>query len=338
MSSSGLPSEKVRVAQFGLGPIGIECIRLASDRPWAEVVGGIDIDPHKQQRHLGELVGHPALEGALVYPSFEALLRHTKPHVVVHTASSHIEPTLEQLLPMVHAGVSVVSSCEELAFPSLRAPKAAEALDRACRASGARVVGGGVNPGFVMDLLPLVLTSVCCEVRSVFARRVVHAASRRLPLQRKIGSGLDPAAFRSLWSEGNIGHAGFRESVALVAHALSWKLDSIEESCEPLIAQRDIETAYLRVRAGQTSGLHQRALGRVAGEVRIELDLSMDLDAQDPHDLIKIDGRPPIEVHVRGGVSGDDATVGALVSAIPAVLEAPPGLLLATDLAVPRWR
>ena len=37
----------------------------------------------------------------------------------------------------------------------------------------------------------------------------------------------------------------------------------------------------------------------------------------------------------RGGVAGDQATVAALVNAVPRVRKANPGLLLMTDIAVP---
>jgi len=40
---------------------------------------------------------------------------------------------------------------------------------------------------------------------------------------------------------------------------------------------------------------------------------------------------------VNGGVAGDHATVAALVNSAPRLLQARPGLLLVTDLPVPRY-
>lgn len=101
-----------------------------------------------------------------------------------------VEPQIE---PMARAGISVVSSCEELLYPPLREPRLAKRLDQLCKQHGARVLGTGVNPGFVMDVLPVCLTGVCRTVRAIRIQRVVNAATRRGPLQKKSGSGLPPA-------------------------------------------------------------------------------------------------------------------------------------------------
>jgi 4-hydroxy-tetrahydrodipicolinate reductase len=234
-------------------------------------------------------------------------------------------------------GISVVSSCEELLFPQLREPQLAAKLDRICKKSGARVIGTGVNPGFVMDLLPLCMTGVSREVRAVHVQRVVNASTRRAPLQRKIGSGLTPEEFRRLFKAGKAGHAGLKESLALIAHCLGWKTGRILETGDAVVAERDIRTQYLEVKQGQTCGLYQRAEARVNGKVCLSLDLKMYLDAPEPHDAIQIEGEPPLIVMIKGGVAGDHATVAALVNSAPRLLQAKPGLLLVTDLPAPRW-
>jgi len=197
------------------------------------------------------------------------------------------------------------------------------------------MVGTGVNPGFVMDVLPLCLTSVCCEVRGIHVQRVVNASTRREPLQRKIGSGLAPAEFRRRFRQGWIGHAGLKESVALIAHALGWRLRRISETGAPVVAGRRIRTRFLEVQRGETCGLHQRAEARLDAGRRLTLDLKMYLDAANPHDAIQIDGDPPLIAELQGGVAGDQATVAALVNTAPHLLRAPPGLLLMTDLSLP---
>lgn len=323
----------IKVAQFGLGPIGLETLKLAATKPWAEVIGGIDIDPAKVGRDLAELTQTKALRGRRVYRSFVDL--PTKPDVVLHTAVSKVKEACDQIIPMARQGISVISSCEELLFPRLREPKLAARLDRVCRASGARVVGTGVNPGFVMDVLAICLTGVCREVRAVHVQRVVNASTRRGPLQRKIGSGLPPAEFKRLFTEGKAGHAGLQESLALIAHCLGWKITGLVENGEAVVADHDIQTQHAEVKRGQTCGLHQHAEARRQGKVCLTLDLRMYLEAPDPHDAIQIEGDPPLDLRLHGGVAGDQATVAALVNTAPRLLAAPPGLRLMTDLAVP---
>lgn len=324
--------QPVRIAQFGLGPIGIEAIRLTATKRWARIVGAVDSDPSKVGKSLGELAGIDELRHAKVFATFEELHRENQAQVILHAACSKLSEALEQIVPMADRGIAVASTCEELLFPQWRDPEGSAKLDSICRRSGARVVGTGVNPGFVMDLLPILLTGMCRRVDRVFGERVVNASTRRKQLQQKIGSGMLPDDFRKLFAQGKIGHAGFQESTALVAHALGWKLDAIRETCEPIIADHDIQTQYFRVPKGCTCGVHQRSLGVIGGENKIELDLKMYLDAPEPHDAVRIDGDPPLDVLVRGGVAGDTATVAALVNVVPRLLAASPGLRRMTEL------
>jgi 2,4-diaminopentanoate dehydrogenase len=326
---------KIKIAQFGLGPIGIETLKLAASKPWAQIVGGIDIDPAKVGKDLGELAQTPTLKGVSVYSSLDELVAQVKPDVIFHTAVSKIKAACSQIEPMARRGISVVSSCEELLFPQLREPELAARLDEACKAGGARVVGTGVNPGFVMDVLPVCMTGVSRSVRAVHVQRVVNAATRRGPLQKKIGSGLAPEEFERLFNEGKAGHAGLKESLALVAHCLNWKITDLIETGKAMVADHDIRTPHVEVKKGQCCGLHQRAEAKVNGQVCLTLDLKMYLDAPNPHDACQIEGEPPLDLMINGGVAGDHATVAAVVNAAPRVLKAAPGLLLMTDLAVP---
>ena len=326
---------KIKLAQFGLGPIGLETLKLAATKPWAEVIGGIDIDPAKIGRDLGELTQCRALRGKRVYGSLKELIAHKKPDVIFHTAVSKFKDAFAQIEPMARQGISVVSSCEELLFPQLREPKLAARLDQICRRNQARVIGTGVNPGFVMDVLPVCMTGVSALVKAVHVQRVVNASTRRAPLQKKIGSGLAPAQFRRLFAQGRAGHAGLKESLALIAHALGWKIKGLVETGRPMIAPRQIRTRFVTVQKGQTCGLHQRAEARVNGKVCLTLDLKMYLDARNPHDAVQIEGEPALNVMVPAGVAGDQATVAALVNTAARIGQARPGLLLMTDLVVP---
>lgn len=328
----------IKIAQFGLGPIGLETLKLAASKPWAQIVGAIDIDPAFAGRSLADLTGQQHLSNAKVFRSLDELLAHEKPDVVFHTAVSKIRAAAAQVEPMARAGISVVSSCEELLYPALREPELAKHLDEVCRQHGARVLGTGVNPGFVMDVLPVCLTGVCRNVRAIHIQRVVNAATRRGPLQKKIGSGLAPTEFERLFREGKAGHAGLKDSAALIAHCLGWDISELTETCHAIVADHDIKTPHVEVKRGQCCGLHQRGEAKVDGQLRLTLDLKMYLNAPNPHDACQIEGEPSLKMMLEGGVAGDAATVASLVNAAPRVLKAPPGLLLMTDIGVPSWR
>lgn len=327
-------TQKIKIAQFGMGPIGMESLKLAASRPWAEIVGAVDIDPSKIGQDLATLTGIPGLKGK-VHSSLDELIAQAKPDVILHTAVSKFKDAFTQIEPMARKGISVVSSCEELLFPQLNEPALAAKLDKICQENNARVLGTGVNPGFAMDVLPVCMTGVSREVRAIHVQRVVNASTRRAPLQKKIGSGLPPEEFRRLFKEGRAGHAGLKESLALIAHCMGWQAKNITETGDAVIADHDIRTQFLEVKKGQTCGLHQRAEATVNGKTNLTLDIKMYLDAPNPHDAIQIEGEPPLDVLVKNGIAGDQATVAALINAIPRVLNARPGLLLMTDIAVP---
>lgn len=330
---------KIKVIQFGLGPIGLESLKLAAEQSWLEVIGGVDVAPDKIGRSLAELTGVEALGKAQTFPSLDALFAAVgQPDVVLHTAGSSAAVSFEQMKPALDRGVNVASTCEELIFPALKTPELTRDYDRLCRRSGARIVGTGVNPGFVMDVLPICLTGVSREVKSIYVERVVNASTRRQPLQAKIGSGQNPATFKMKFAEGRAGHAGFQQSVALLGHAMGWRLDEIRETCEPVVATSRVVTKFFEVLPGQSLGIHQTCLGLSAGETRIKLDLQMYLDAPLPHDAMVIKGRPELNLVLNGGVAGDDATVAALINIVPRLLAAAPGVRLMTDLPLPSWR
>jgi hypothetical protein len=330
-------NETVNIAQFGLGPIGLESLKLAASKPWVNIVGAVDIDPAKVGQDLGALVQLPKLKGRRVYASLDELLAAGKPDVVLHTTVSKFKNAFPQLEPLARKGISVVSSCEELLFPQLNEPERAAKLDKICRENGARIIGTGVNPGFVMDVLPICLTGVSRDVRAVHVQRVVNASTRRAPLQKKIGSGLPAEEFRKLFKEGRAGHSGLKESLALIAHCLGWQVTDLIETGDAVIADHDIKTQFLEVKQGLTCGLHQYAEAKVNGKVALTLDIKMYLDAKNPHDAVQIEGEPPLNVVINGGVAGDHATVAALVNTAKRILHARPGLLLMSDISLPCW-
>ncbi|HUR57485.1 MAG TPA: hypothetical protein VM029_07235 [Opitutaceae bacterium] len=331
--------KKIKIIQFGLGPIGIESLKLAAEQSWLEIIGGVDIDPAKIGLRLTDITRCPSLGSAEVFPSLDALFKAVgKPDVVLHTAGSSAAASFVQMRSALDQGVSVASTCEELIFPALKTPELTRDVDALCQRSGARIAGTGVNPGFVMDILPICLTGVSREVNSIYVERVVNASTRRQPLQAKIGSGQDPQEFRAKFAAGRAGHAGFQQSVALLAHAMGWRLDEIRETCEPVVAPSRVVTKFFDVAPGRSVGLHQQCIGLVGGETKIKLDLQMYLDAPLPHDAIVIKGRPDLNLVLNGGVAGDDATVASLINIVPRLLAARPGVRLMTELAVPAWQ
>ncbi len=326
----------LRTVVVGLGSIGLATARLVLDRTGMELAGAADSDPAKAGRDLGELAGLDAPTGLVVDGDFAALLARARPQVVFLCTSSRLPDVADDLRRAAAAGASVVSSCEEMLLPDHQHPELARELGAAAKAGGVTFVGTGVNPGFVLDFLPVVASAVCRDVRRVFGTRIVDAGTRREALQRKVGAGMEVEEFQRLAAAGRLGHVGMRESVALVGRALALGLDEVVQTVEPVVAERDLTTRYLSVPAGRVAGIRNLGIGRRDGERVVELRLEMYVGAADPVDEIRLDADPPVHLRLEGGTPGDEATAAILVNTARQALAAEPGLKTVLDLPPPR--
>src|SRR6185437_474654 len=328
----------IRVAHFGLGPIGVGIARVVAARGDMEVVGGIDVDPAKVGRDLGEVIGLDHSLAVSVSADAAAVLQATRPDVVIHATGSHLAQVASQLRQAIDAGAFVVSTCEELRFPYETAAEVAGELDRSAKERRVALIGTGINPGFAMDTLPLALSAVSQRVELVHVHRRQDAALRRLPLQRKVGAGLTVAQFEERVRDGSVRHVGLPESVYALAHGLGWRIERLEDQIEPVLAVEETRSADIVVAPGQVLGVRQVARGVVNGRAAIVLELEMYLGAEHPHDHIVMEGVPRIDVSVNEGTHGDLATAAILVNTIPSPLRAEPGLRVMEELPLVHYR
>ncbi len=320
-----------RVVQFGLGPIGQACAKVVLERSDLQLVGALDLHPDRVGRDLGVVLGGEPI-GVDVRADAEAALSEWKPDVVLHTTISFLDQIEDQLMTCIRAGASIVSSSEELLWPFQRDMEYARRIDAAAKEHGVAVLGTGVNPGFVMDLLPIVLSSVCATVDRVEITRSVDAGKRRGPLQQKVGAGLTLDQFRAKEAAGGFGHIGMTESAYVIAAGLGWPSDDVTETFGPHVADADHVTPFVNVGRGDVAGIHQTSTVNVGGEAKATLTLTMAVGAKD-EDRIRIFGNPGMDVVVQGGTFGDTATVAAVVNAARRIVRAQPGLRTVLDLA-----
>ncbi|HET7436001.1 MAG TPA: dihydrodipicolinate reductase [Thermoanaerobaculia bacterium] len=320
-------TQPITVAQYGIGPIGAEIARLLLSKPWIKVVGAVDIDPDKIGKDLGEVIGLGRTVGVPITAELQG-----KPDVVCHSTGSRLRDVESQLVSLLERGCHVVSTCEELSYPLDRPIR--EHLQQVARSANVTLLGTGVNPGFVMDKLPLTITSVCQEVKSVEIIRIQNASTRREPLQRKVGAGMTTDEFRAAVASGKIKHMGLKESLILVGSGLGVEFDSVsDEVIEPIVADREITTQYLKVAPGQVAGVHQTIYGK--GRINVSLELRMYVGAEAvAADRVIVKGVPDVELEIKGGVHGDRATAAMVVNCIPRVTQARCGVLTMDDVPV----
>lgn len=329
------PAAPVPVVVMGLGFIGQEVARAAAASPELRLVGAVDNNPALLGKKLGEVLGDPGI-GLKIVGDLGSAVGRNHGAVLLHATGSRLPQVMDQLIEAIKLGMSVVSTCEELAFPYLKYPELAEKLDRAAARAGVSVLGTGVNPGFVLDRLVATAAQVCGPVRHVTASRVVDARTRREALQRKIGAGLAEDEFEALVDKEQIGHVGLIESAALCALGVGLDCDDYEEEIVPVIAEEDITGGAFPVRRGRVAGIHQTAVALEDGQERVRLELTIAMGADAPGDRIVIEADPKVELEIKGGVDGDRATANLLVNAAPRVTAAEPGLLTVLELPAGR--
>jgi 4-hydroxy-tetrahydrodipicolinate reductase len=230
-----------------------------------------------------------------------------------------------------------VSTTEELAYPWFSQKRIASKIDALARKGKVAVLGTGVNPGFVMDALPIALTGVCERVERISVARVQDASIRRLPFQQKIGSGLTEAEFEAHVRAGKVRHVGLTESIAMIGDAVGWKVDRITDEIHPRLADARVSSEFLTVEPGRVCGIIQDGVGYVKGEPLIRLHMEAYLGAPKSYDSVEIAGSPRLSMKIAGGVHGDIATAAIVVNSIPKVLAAPPGLHTMRTLPLPSF-
>jgi hypothetical protein len=317
----------IRVSLIGLGAIGREVLKALDSSPAVRVVSVVD--PAFVGRDAGQVAGLPP-SGTMVVERLEQALTPGAAEVALILTSSGTAELLPALEAAAAAGIHVISSCEDLAYADWSTPELARQIDALAQAAGITVLGTGVNPGFVMDRLPLHLAGACVRVDGIQVERVVDAAKRRGPLRAKVGADLTPDEFRAGVAAGKLGHRGLAESCALLGRGLHLPFDEIRTTIEPVVTSA--AEPRLGIIPGRVAGLRQSAVGVRAGRAIARLDLEMSVGAPAPHDRIRIDGDPPLDVIINGGTHGDRATVGTVINAIPAVVAAAPGLKTVLDL------
>jgi len=328
---------EVDVVIFGLGPMGRLIAKGILRRKGMRIVGAVDVAKDLVGKDLGEILELSGELGVTVSDDAVSTISKLDPDIAVIATTSFLKDIIPQLEICAKSGVDVISTCEELTFPFYKYPQKSEEIDKMAIRNGVTILGTGINPGFLMDTLPILLTTVCERVDSIKVTRMMDSSKRRIPYQKKIGTGLTPEEFMKAMKEKRItGHVGLEESIAMISSSLGWKLDNIEKyPPEPIISSSDVVTPFKRIRAGEVAGLKSVADGLMDGKRVITLEFISHAEVREEYDSVIIEGEPRVEEKIINGVNGDVGTVNVLINMIPKVLDAEPGLVTMKDLPLP---
>jgi len=329
--------EKIRVVCYGVGAVGTRIAKFLLTKQGVQIVGAIDVAEDKIGKDLGRILEINKELGVIISDDVNSVMKKACCDVVIHATSSYLKDVYPQIAPLAKYGVNVISTCEELSYPYVSGPELANKLEALGLRYAMSFLGTGINPGFLMDTLIISLTGVCQKINKIKAERLMNAATRRVPFQKKVGAGLTLTEFRKKMASKEItGHVGLVQSIGMVASALQWEFDKIQvEQVEPVVATQEVRSEAITVKKGHVAGLRQIARGIMSRKDVITLDFQAYIGAKQEYDAITIDGVPPVHQKISPCVHGDIATVAMIVNAIPKLINAHPGLLTMKDLPVP---
>jgi hypothetical protein len=348
-----------RVIQCGTGMAGGEALRAIIDRPNLELAGLLVVRAENAGRDAGELVGKPAT-GIKATCSVDDIVA-IDADIVCYML---VVPNLDDICRLLASGKNVVTTAG-LIFPAWRAPDTQARLAAACAEGGSSFYVTGINPGWVDEVLPLMMSSLCRDIERIDIREYADCAKYPSPglTFDVMGFGKTPAEIAAgAVPDMTVMTDFFAQAVAALGHGLGLELDDIAVTREFALAPDDFTIPAGPVKAGTIAGQRWRWSGSVAGIPRIVQEtfwvIACDLGEgwpksgevrNDTQWQVTIEGSPSLRCVFEPRVSFKDATaVGpnpsglatamAAVNSLTAVCDAPPGLLTSIDLKLPRWR
>jgi 4-hydroxy-tetrahydrodipicolinate reductase len=337
----------LKVIVYGVGAMGSNMVRMLQGIKGCRIVGAIDWDQKKIGRDLGELAGlNKKLGVRVAYPP-DKVLGRAKADVALHATTAFLDEAAGQICRILEQGINVVTICQELFFPLPKNALRAKRIQAKALQTGTRVTAVGINPGFIMDILPILCSTPCWRIDSVSVRRNVDFSPYGPDEMRHIGANLTEREFREGVRQGTIGHIGLLETAAMVAHCLGLAVDELKQSKEPLFTAKKRQSPFISIAPGRVCGFRQNVVGLAKGKKILDFQMvglvspDSEEDGIELGDYARINGVPNVDIVVKEEISqkGGLGTAAVAVNTIPRLLAAPPGYHRMDTLALPHiWR
>ena len=332
--------EPIKVVVLGTGQMGAGIIRLLRQKQGIKLTGVYGRRAERSGIDVGEALGLGTAIGIRITHDLSNMLDDTQPHLAIQATCSTVDEAMDELIPLLSRGIHVISIAEEMAYPAYHAPSLAETIHALAVDHDVTVVGTGINPGFVLDFIVIALTGVCHTVKSITATRINDLSPYGPSVLTSQGVGLTPEAFVKGVAEGLVlGHVGFPESISMIANAIGWPIDRIEQHREPIVSRVRRETPFVTVEPGLTAGCKHTAVAYMNGAPVIRLihpqQIHPHLEQIETGDVIEIVGEPNLHIASHPEIPGGIGTTALAVNMIPRVMTAAPGLKSMANLPPP---
>ena len=335
--------ENVKVAIWGFGAMGSGIAKVLLGKKGVDIVGVCDIHPARVGKSIFELLGVERGDRAdvTVNPEIKEVVHDGNCDICVLATDSFTRKAFDKIKYIVSQKVNVVATAEEMSYPKAQEPELAAEMDRLAKENGVSILGTGINPGLMMDLLAVCLSGCMTDVEKVTCRRVNSLSPFGPAVMEEQGVGLTVEAFMKGVEDGTLaGHVGFAESVGMISEALGWKVEKFEQQMKPIVTSVDRKSPYGFAKAGDVAGVNMTGQGYVDGKVKIDMihpqQIEPEMEGTHTGDYIVLEGTPKVNMSIQPEVDGGIGTIAMVVNMIPHVINARPGLKTMLDLPVPR--
>lgn len=333
---------KVRVIVWGLGLMGSGIARMVLSKKGFTITGAIDMDPNKVGKKLYEVLGVEKTENnnVVVCRTSEEVIKEGAADVVLIATASFTKVVYPQIIMAAERGMNVVTTAEEMSYPAAVDPELTAEMDKVAKEHNVAILGTGINPGFIMDLLVIAMTGICEDVSKIKVSRINDLACFGRAVMVEQGIGLTKETFiEGVENDTVAGHVGFVQSFGMFEEAFGMKFDKIVQTKEPIITSIPRSTDLVSVAAGNVAGCRQVGYGYKNDKVFIEMEhpqqIHPEMEDVETGDYINIEGTPNINLRVKPEIPGGIATIAICVNMVPHILNAAPGLKTMLDLPVP---
>ena len=335
--------ENVKVAIWGFGAMGSGIAKVLLNKKGVDIVGVCDIHPARVGKSIFELLGVERGDRAdvTVNPEIKEVVHDGNCDICVLATDSFTRKAFDKIKYIVSQKVNVVATAEQMSYPKAQEPELAAEMDRLAKENGVSILGTGINPGLMMDLLAVCLSGCMTDVEKVTCRRVNSLSPFGPAVMEEQGVGLTVDAFMKGVEDGTLaGHVGFAESVGMIAEALGWNVEKLEQQMKPIVTSVDRKSPYGFAKAGDVAGVNMTGQGYVDGQVKIDMihpqQIEPEMEGTHTGDYIVLEGTPKVNMSIQPEVDGGIGTIAMVVNMIPHVINARPGLKTMLDLPVPR--
>ena len=343
--------DKIKVIIWGFGAMGSGMAEMLLKKKGVVITGICDSHPDRKGKEMMDVlttIGNLSNSDSISYPNviikekIEDIVSPGCADVVLLATDSFTKKAYEKIVYLLENKLNIISTAEEMAYPSASEPELTAQMDTIAKENGVSVLGTGINPGLIMDLLVVLMTGASIDVDYIKAERVNSLSPFGPAVMEEQGVGLTKEAFISGVADGSLaGHVGFNESVGMITDAIGWKLSSkVQQTQEPIITSIPRKTKYIEVEAGNVAGCSMNGYGYIDGKLKVEMvhpqQIEPQLEGTDTGDYVTIKGTPDINLSIKPEVPGGIGTIAMCVNMIPQIINASPGLKTMLDLPVPR--